>query len=133
MPFSSKDFATTSAILESELPGRLVHRDVRQRFHGGFSQERGHGVAIVDLPSRSISVTIGHLKEGQRTRLHRHNYETIIYVVKGCGYSLVENEKVEWKAGDALYVRSGHGIDTSTPATTRRSMSPAKMRRYCRT
>jgi mannose-6-phosphate isomerase-like protein (cupin superfamily) len=30
--------------------------------------------------------------------------ETIIYVVKGCGYSLVENEKVEWKAGDALYV-----------------------------
>jgi quercetin dioxygenase-like cupin family protein len=104
MPFSSKDFATTSAILESQLPGRLVHRDVRQRFHGGFSQERGHGVAIVDLPSRSISVTIGHLKEGQRTRLHRHNYETIIYVVKGCGYSLVENEKVEWKAGDALYV-----------------------------
>ena len=90
MPFSSKDFATTSAILESELPGRLVHRDVRQRFHGGFSQERGHGVAIVDLPSRSISVTIGHLKEGQRTRLHRHNYETIIYVVKGCGYSLHE-------------------------------------------
>ena len=90
-------------------------------------------MAIVELPSRSISVTIGHLKEGQRTRLHRHNYETIIYVVKGCGYSLVENEKVEWKAGDALYVPSGHGIHTSTQATTRRSMSPAKMRRYCRT
>ncbi|WP_245592000.1 cupin domain-containing protein [Cystobacter fuscus] len=61
-------------------------------------------MAIVDLPSRTLSLTIGHLRAGQSTRLHRHNYETILYITKGQGYTLVEDRKVEWKAGDAVYV-----------------------------
>lgn len=104
MPFSSKDFATTKSEIRVQIPDRLLHPAVREQFHGAFSSERGHGVAIVDLPSRTISVTIGHLRPGQSTRRHRHNYETILYVVKGEGHTLVEGNKVPWRAGDAVYV-----------------------------
>ena len=104
MPFSSKDFALTKAQVNAQIPDRLHHGAVREQFHSTFSEERGHGVAIVDLPSKTISVTIGHLSVGQSTRRHRHNYETILYVVKGQGYTVVEDRRVAWTAGDAVYV-----------------------------
>jgi hypothetical protein len=68
-----------------EVPERLVHVDVMGR-HGDddadFSRDRQHAVHIVDLPSKVISMTIGGLTPGQQTR-HRHNYETLIYVLEG--------------------------------------------------
>ena len=72
--------------------------------HAGFSKERRHGVAIADLPSRCLSMTLGHLEIGQSTRQHRHNYETLIYILKGQGYTTVDGIKVDWVAGDAVYV-----------------------------
>lgn len=104
MPFSSGDFHKTRSLLDVRLPDRLAHRQVAEHLHGEFSNERGHGVAIVDLPSQTISLTVGHLKPNQSTRRHRHNYETILYVVKGEGHSLIEDRRVEWKAGDAVYI-----------------------------
>jgi len=104
MPFSSKDFSSTKAEIKVQVPERLLHTAVREQFHNQFSEERGHGVAIVDLPSRTISMTIGHLRQGQSTRKHRHNYETLLYIIKGHGYTLVEDKKVQWSPGDAVYV-----------------------------
>jgi pyrroloquinoline-quinone synthase len=104
MSFSSKDFALTRSQTKAEIPDKLLHRGVREQFHGEFSKERGHGVAIVDLPSKVISVTVGHLQPGQQTRKHRHNYETILYIISGTGYTVVEDKKVPWALGDAVYV-----------------------------
>ena len=59
---------------------------------------------VVDLPSRFLSMTMGGLEAEQSTRLHRHNYETIIYVLRGQGKSVIEDREVAWKAGDAIYV-----------------------------
>ena len=69
-----------------------------------FSLERRHLVRTVDLPSRALSMTIGGLDVGEATRRHRHNYETIIYVIAGSGVSVIEEREVSWRAGDALYV-----------------------------
>jgi len=104
MPFSSKDFALTRPAIEPSVPERLAHHGVREKLDAAFSRERGHGVAIVDVPSRTISMTIGRLKPAEETRLHRHSYETVIYVVKGQGFSRIEGQIVEWRAGDAIYV-----------------------------
>jgi gentisate 1,2-dioxygenase len=105
MQYSSKDFALTAPELKAvALPEPLVHRDVRRKFHDTFSMERGHGVAVVDVPSKTISMTLGHLHPEQRTRKHRHNYETILYILKGSGHSFIENQKVDWQNGDAVYV-----------------------------
>jgi pyrroloquinoline quinone (PQQ) biosynthesis protein C/quercetin dioxygenase-like cupin family protein len=103
--FTSADFGRVPSRLTARLPERLVHENViRAGADDEFSSARKHKVHIVDLPSRTLSMTIGHLDDGQSTRLHRHNYETVIYVMQGGGYSRVGDRRVDWKAGDAFYV-----------------------------
>jgi quercetin dioxygenase-like cupin family protein len=105
--FSSADFGKVPPALTPDRPERLLHAEV---VHGTelddtkLSQERGHLVRTVNLPSRVLSMTIGALAAGQATRKHRHNYETIIYVVTGVGISIIEDREVQWHAGDAFYV-----------------------------
>jgi quercetin dioxygenase-like cupin family protein len=69
-----------------------------------FSGERGHPVFPVRLPSNTVSLSIGDLGPGARTSNHRHAYESLIYVIAGKGYTLVEGQQFDWQAGDALYV-----------------------------
>jgi gentisate 1,2-dioxygenase len=103
--FSSKDFHETFARPACSMPEKLIHRNVEQAGeHHQFSTERKHPVFFVDLPSKNVSMTIGGLLPGQMTNRHRHTYETVIYVTEGSGYTEIENIKVEWKAGDAVYI-----------------------------
>ena len=105
--FSSSDFEKVPSFLTADRPERLLHADVLDdtALHNDeFSQERRHLVRPVDLPSRALSMTIGGLAVGQATRRHRHNYETIIYVIAGNGVSIIEGHEVLWRAGDALYI-----------------------------
>lgn len=105
LDYSSKDFGKTTATPQTSVPKKLIH----QKVEGGtqeqvFSREREHPVYVVDLPSRTISVTIGHLRPHAKTRMHRHTYETILFILEGEGRTLIEDRTVEWKAGDAVYV-----------------------------
>jgi quercetin dioxygenase-like cupin family protein len=105
--FSSKDFGSVPSSLTAHVADRLIHRDVLNSGvteDSGFSEERRHLVRTVDLPSRTLSMTVGGLEPGQKTRMHRHSYETIIYVVSGSGMSLIEGQEIQWKMGDAFYV-----------------------------
>jgi gentisate 1,2-dioxygenase len=112
---SSRDFAKVPDRLSEDLPEKLLHRDVACLGAGfavgpadaaadAFSLQRKHLVRMVDLPSRVLSMTIGGLEPGQSTNRHRHNYETMIYVVAGSGHSLIGDRRVDWQAGDAFYV-----------------------------
>jgi quercetin dioxygenase-like cupin family protein len=106
-PYSSSDFAAVPATLKVDMPERLVHRNVLGTgvaTDDDFSRKRSHLVKTVDLPTRVLSMTLGGLTPGQSTRLHRHNYETVIYVVKGQGQSVLGDRTVEWQEGDAFYV-----------------------------
>lgn len=106
--FSSKDFNTVPSQLAALVPEKLKHDDVCNRGDGSikndFDEERNHIVHLVDLPTKTISMTIGELEPGQSTRKHRHNYETIIYVIEGEGESKIGDKVVTWQAGDAFYV-----------------------------
>jgi gentisate 1,2-dioxygenase len=102
--FTSRHFAATGDSLQATLPERLLHPDVDGSRDGEFSGERGHAVSIVDLPSRTLSVTIGTVDPGGRTRKHRHSYETVIYVLEGRGRTTIEDRVVDWEPGDAIYV-----------------------------
>lgn len=105
--FSSKDFHQTFARPQYVKPSRLIHRYVEQAGeHDQFSTERKHPVFFVDLPTKNVSMTIGGLLPGQLTNRHRHTYETVLYVIEGSGWTEVEEERVEWKAGDAVYIPS---------------------------
>ncbi len=105
--FSSMDFHQTFARPVFIMPSKLIHQNVEQAgVHGQFSTERKHPVFFVDLPSQNISMTIGGLLPSQMTNRHRHTYETILYVIEGSGYTEIEDSKVEWQAGDAVYIPS---------------------------
>ena len=103
--FSSKDFGKTPSKLSARMPDKLIHKNVEStNLDSKFSNERKHPVFVVDLPTIAISMTIGGLDPGKNTNKHRHTYETIIYVIEGSGYTLIEDERVDWEAGDAIYV-----------------------------
>ncbi len=105
MQYSSKDFGKTASQMTVEMPEKLIHKAVCDSGESeGFSQERKHPVFIVDVPSKTMSMTIGGLLVGQSTNRHRHTYETIIYIQQGHGMSKIEDQEVKWKAGDAIYI-----------------------------
>jgi pyrroloquinoline-quinone synthase len=105
--YSSADFWRIDAQLTPSLPAKLIHRQVmagQDAGSGQFSGERRHPVHIVDLPSHTLSMTLGGLHPGQASGRHRHNYETVIYIVDGCGHTRIEDRIVHWSAGDAIYI-----------------------------
>lgn len=105
--YSSKDFPSVPSVQLADNPASLIDRQVCQPRQGGvdaFSAQRHHFVRAADLPSRALSMTLGGLEPGQSTRLHRHTYETLIYIVSGQGESVIGEQRVAWRAGDALYV-----------------------------
>lgn len=105
--FSSKDFHQTFAKPEVRMPERLIHRNVEgEGVHSHFSEERKHPVHFIDLPSKNVSMTIGGLLPNQVTSRHRHTYETVLYVIEGSGWTEVEDKRIAWKAGDAVYIPS---------------------------
>lgn len=105
--FSSADFWRVSAGIKPVLPDRLIHKGVMTQQDQGaeqFSAQRKHPVHIVDLPSHTLSMTLGGLLPSQISGRHRHNYETVIYIIEGAGFTKIEDEIVHWTAGDAIYI-----------------------------
>ncbi len=103
--YHSADFDKTPPRPRAIIPEKLAHIGVEaEGERGEYSKERKHPVFFVDLPTKCISMTIGWLEPGQSTNRHRHTYETVLYVIEGEGYSDIHGNRVEWKAGDAVYV-----------------------------
>lgn len=102
------------------LPTQLVHHDVEQvetEFPAGRPT-----FFIVDVPAKTMCMTIGTLQPGQESGRHRHSYETIMYITEGQGYTMVENRRVDWQAGDAVYVPVWawhHNVNLSQDAVAR--------------
>jgi gentisate 1,2-dioxygenase len=80
-----------------------IHRQIEKSPDEEFSKERQHPCYIAKLPSRSISMNVGIVVAGGTSGNHRHYYESLIYVISGKGYSVVEGNKVEWESGDLIY------------------------------
>lgn len=72
-----------------------------------------------DLPERNIKETIYSSKMGAKTfgfhvgeikpnthgGTHRHLCEAMIYIIEGEGYTILDHEeRIDWKAGDGLYI-----------------------------
>lgn len=103
--FHSADFDQTPPTISVIMPERLKHYNVEGDGRNiSYSALRKHPVHFVDLPSHAISLTIGSLEPGGYSNRHRHTYETILYVLEGRGYTLIENTRIEWEKGDAIYI-----------------------------
>ena len=80
-----------------------IHRQIEDFQDEQFSKEIQHSCYIAKLPSHTASMNVGIVVAGVTSGNHRHYYESLIYIIKGNGYSVVEGNKVEWEAGDIIY------------------------------
>ncbi len=101
---TSADFGRTTDDVKVKMPGKVIVRQLEKQKNSAYSEERQCSVSISDIPSYTIGVDITTIDPGSNDRKHRHYYETIIFVLEGRGYSVVEDEKVEWEAGDAIHI-----------------------------
>lgn len=53
---------------------------------------------------RVISTLMAEIPPGKRSGCHRHLYEEINYVMSGSGHSIIDDQRYDWKAGDALSI-----------------------------
>ena len=97
---------------------KFSEREERQRRKGkvlvkgkdlAFEESPMGRIALAVDPKRGFRVStlaslIAEILPGQRSGAHRHMHEEINYVLTGEGYSIVEDRRYDWKAGDALSI-----------------------------
>ncbi len=101
---TSADFGKTTDDVKVKMPGKVIVHQLEKHKNFSYSEERQCSVSISDIPSYTIGVDITTISPNSNDRKHRHYYETILFVLEGMGYSIVEGDKVDWKAGDALHI-----------------------------
>jgi len=101
---TSADFGKTTDEVKVKMPGKVIVRQLEKQKNSAYSEERQCSVSISDIPSYTIGVDITTIDPSSNDRKHRHSYETMIFVLEGRGYSIVEEERVEWEAGDSLHI-----------------------------
>ncbi|MHC4321349.1 MAG: cupin domain-containing protein [Planctomycetota bacterium] len=101
---TSADFGRTTDDVRVKMPDKVIVQQLEKQKNSAYSEERQCSVSISDIPSYTIGVDITTIDPSSNDRKHRHSYETIIFVLEGRGYSIVEEERVEWEAGDAIHI-----------------------------
>jgi mannose-6-phosphate isomerase-like protein (cupin superfamily) len=54
--------------------------------------------------TKVMSTVVAEIPPGKRSGAHRHLYEEVNYIMSGEGYSIVDDRRYDWKAGDALSI-----------------------------
>jgi mannose-6-phosphate isomerase-like protein (cupin superfamily) len=75
------------------------------------SEHRGDWkVGLIDtylgFDNRILGLYVHQLPPDSFTETHKHG-EAIVYVLSGSGYSIVEGQRYEWRAGDCIFVQPG--------------------------
>jgi quercetin dioxygenase-like cupin family protein len=75
------------------------------------SEHRGDWkVGLIDeylgFDNRILAMYVHQMPPDSYTETHKHG-EAIVYVLSGQGYSIVEGERYDWRAGDCIFVQPG--------------------------
>lgn len=67
-------------------------------------------VGLIDkhlgFDNAALGMYVHQMPPDSHTETHKHG-EAIVYVLSGEGYSLVEGERFDWRAGDCIFVQPG--------------------------
>ena len=53
---------------------------------------------------QTIGTLFAEIPPGKKSGAHRHSYEETEYVISGNGYTIVEDQRIDWKEGDTLCI-----------------------------
>jgi gentisate 1,2-dioxygenase len=83
---------------------------------------RGNRSLMIISPGKGFHIQtmdcrMSELPPGVSTNIHRHRSQAIIHILVGSGYSVVNDQKITWKAGDTLFIPSWfyHNFCNSDP------------------
>lgn len=51
-----------------------------------------------------LNTLLAEIPPEKHSGAHRHIYEEVNYILAGNGYSIIEDQRYEWKRGDALVI-----------------------------
>ena len=54
--------------------------------------------------NQHLGCFIRELPPGKKSGEHRHNFEAILHVLEGVGYTMIDGNRYDWKAGDTMTV-----------------------------
>ena len=108
-------------ILESKKKSRILIRADEIRWRDGSNGEK-HGNLIdfrIGFENSLVNLAISEIPAGaQASEGHTHG-EAYIYWLEGSGSSIVGDRRVEWSAGDAMYIPPDtfhqHFVHSETP------------------
>ncbi|MCC6177321.1 MAG: cupin domain-containing protein [Chloroflexi bacterium] len=67
-------------------------------------------VALIDpvlgYDCRLVTMAIHQMPPASYTETHKHE-EAIVYIRTGSGYSIIDGERYDWKAGDCMHIQPG--------------------------
>lgn len=90
---------------EDRKKGRLIIKKDEMKFE---LTKTGLSAYMIDafqgFPTKSLNMFMGEINPGSHTGCHRHNCEAVIYILKGKGYSVVNEQRIDWEEGDALLI-----------------------------
>ena len=55
---------------------------------------------------QTMDCRMSELPPGRNTNTHRHRSEALIHFLQGRGHSLMDGQRIDWKAGDTLFIPS---------------------------
>ncbi len=58
----------------------------------------------IGFHTKIVATLMAEILPGEKSGAHRHLYEEIDYLLSGQGYSIIEDKRYDWKAGDALSI-----------------------------
>jgi Uncharacterized conserved protein, contains double-stranded beta-helix domain len=92
-------------ILERKRQSRLIMKASEVKWDTRHPQARSASLIDPRLGFANSFANLGlsEIDAGMHTGRHKHA-EALIYVLKGRGYSIIGDRKVEWEEGDALYI-----------------------------
>lgn len=55
-------------------------------------------------PVRTVDAKVNELSPGTVSTFHRHSWDAVLFCVGGSGWSQIDDQQVEWEAGDSMYI-----------------------------
>lgn len=91
--------------VEAKQSSRLIIKRSEVRWDSRHPQARS--AALVDprngFANSLVNVGLAEIAPNSHTGRHKHS-EAIVYIIKGRGYSLIGDRRVDWEEGDCLYI-----------------------------
>ena len=94
------------AIAEAAKDSKLSRKVVRAKDLVWQEDKMARSALLVndqtDVSLNTLHAFIAEMPAGASTGKHRHTSEAIMYALSGKAYSIIDDERIEWAAGDAI-------------------------------